>query len=182
MDEDQSYPRPVSDPAAEGLPEHADHDSHADEALDAPRAADGPDPAILPREREDGPLAIDEYGTTPWEMRHGEPMDVRLSREMPDRSPDSAGGYGSLEPDDPPDADPLLAGPVDPHLDSVVSMYDRDEPGLPPHQRVGRLVAPDEGSHEDTEATEVARDAGTAGGGASAEELAVHPVPEDRLD
>jgi uncharacterized protein DUF5709 len=58
-------------------------------------------------------------------------------------------------------------------------MYDRDEPGLPPNGRVGRLVAPDEGAHQDDEKDEVAFDAGAAGGGASAEELAMHTVPEE---
>jgi hypothetical protein len=60
-------------------------------------------------------------------------------------------------------------------------MYDRDEPGLVPDERVGRLVAPDEGAHADEEKDEVAMDAGSAGGGASAEELAMHAIPEDRV-
>ena len=71
--------------------------------------------------------------------------------------------------------------PVDPHLGSPVSMYDRAEPGLPPDTRVGRLVAPDEGAHPVEEKDEVAFDAGAAGGGASAEELAVHAVPDDEV-
>jgi hypothetical protein len=40
--------------------------------------------------------------------------------------------------------------------------------------RAGRLVAPDEGAHQDTEAQEVASDVGIDGGAASAEEAAVH--------
>ena len=72
--------------------------------------------------------------------------------------------------------------PVDPHLGSPVSMYDRAEPGLPPSEHVGRLVAPDEGTAEDTEKDEIAVDAGAAGGGASAEELAMHPVPDDEAE
>lgn len=40
--------------------------------------------------------------------------------------------------------------------------------------RAGRLVAPDEGAHGDDEKDEVARDAGIAGGAASAEEAAMH--------
>src|SRR5205807_486928 len=119
---------------------------------------------------------IDEYGTTPEEQRRGEPIDLRLAREEPDLSPDSIGTDLRDENDERPWEDDV---PVDPHLDSPVSMYDRDEPGLPPNDRVGRLVAPDEGAHEDTEKDEVALDAGAAGGGASAEELAMHPVPDD---
>ena len=42
------------------------------------------------------------------------------------------------------------------------------------YERAGRLVAPDEGAHTDQETDSVAYDAGSAGGGASAEELAIH--------
>jgi len=174
---DDSYPKPVSDPAADGIPEYADDDSTAYDEVDSPRIADGPEPVPLPRDRDDGPLAIDEFGTTAAEQRQGEPLDLRLAREEPDVSPDAIGDLGDEEPDDP--AEELLDDqPVDPHLDSVVSMYDRDEPGLPLSERVGRLVAPDEGVHEDAEKDEVARDVGASGGGASAEELAIHPIPD----
>ena len=43
---------------------------------------------------------------------------------------------------------------------------------------VGRLVEPDEGYGFDAEPDSVAYDAGAAGGGASAEELAVHETPD----
>ena len=43
---------------------------------------------------------------------------------------------------------------------------------------VGRLVEPDEGYGYDAEPDSVAYDAGAAGGGASAEELAMHEVRE----
>lgn len=46
--------------------------------------------------------------------------------------------------------------------------------------RSGRLVAPDEGAHEDTEKDLVATDVGIDGGAASAEEAAVHVVEDDR--
>ncbi|MEO7260310.1 MAG: DUF5709 domain-containing protein [Jatrophihabitantaceae bacterium] len=48
--------------------------------------------------------------------------------------------------------------------------------------RAGRLVAPDEGAHPDTEAASVAYDAGKAGGAATAEEAAMHIVDEDELN
>jgi hypothetical protein len=176
---DDSYPKRVSDPAADGIPEYADDDSTAYDDVESPRAADGPDPYPVPGDRDDGPAAMDEYGTTPEEQRRGEPIDLRLAREEPDVSPD---GIGADLHDDADEAKPWQDdGPVDPHLDSPVSMYDRNEPGLPPTDRVGRLVAPDEGAHPDTEKDEVAVDAGAAGGGASAEELAMHPVPDDEL-
>ncbi|OLB64964.1 MAG: hypothetical protein AUI10_08900 [Actinobacteria bacterium 13_2_20CM_2_72_6] len=177
---DDSYPKRVSDPAADGIPEYADDDSTAWDDVESARAADGPDPYPVPGDREDGPAAMDEYGTTPDEQRRGEPIDLRLAREEPDVSADPVGAGLRDDPDEADEARPWQDDvPVDPHLDSPVSMYDRDDPGLPPSGPVGRLVAPDEGAHEDAEKDEVAIDAGAAGGGASAEELAMHPVPDD---
>ena len=46
-------------------------------------------------------------------------------------------------------------------------------------ERSGRLVAPDEGAHEDEEKDLVATDVGIDGGAASAEEAAMHVVDED---
>ena len=46
--------------------------------------------------------------------------------------------------------------------------------------RSGRLVAPDEGAHEDEEKDLVATDVGIDGGAASAEEAAMHVVDDDR--
>src|SRR6266545_2070140 len=74
---DDSYPRPVSDPAAGGIPEYADDDSTAKDDVDSPREADGPDPYPLPLDRDDGAQAINEYGTTPDEQRRGEPAGHR---------------------------------------------------------------------------------------------------------
>ncbi|HEX8095179.1 DUF5709 domain-containing protein [Jatrophihabitans sp.] len=48
--------------------------------------------------------------------------------------------------------------------------------------RAGRLIAPDEGAHEDLEAAPVAFDAGKAGSAATAEEAAMHIVDEDELN
>jgi hypothetical protein len=53
---------------------------------------------------------------------------------------------------------------------------DDDEVG---DRRSGRLVAPDEGAHEDDEAAAVATDVGIDGGAAGAEEAAMHVIPED---
>ncbi|WP_037761895.1 DUF5709 domain-containing protein [Streptomyces sp. FXJ7.023] len=47
--------------------------------------------------------------------------------------------------------------------------------------RSGRLVAPDEGAHEDDEPTLVALDVGIDGAAASAEEAAMHVVDEDSM-
>ncbi len=46
--------------------------------------------------------------------------------------------------------------------------------------RAGRLVAPDEGAHEDAEKDLVAGDVGIDGGAASAEEAAMHVVDDER--
>ncbi len=52
---------------------------------------------------------------------------------------------------------------------------DDDEVG---RERAGRLVAPDEGAHEDDESAAIAFDVGIDGAGASAEEAAMHVIPE----
>ncbi|HEY2305007.1 MAG TPA: DUF5709 domain-containing protein, partial [Streptosporangiaceae bacterium] len=51
-----------------------------------------------------------------------------------------------------------------------------------PDPRAGRLVAEDEGAHPDEEADLVARDTGIDGGGATAEEAAMHVVDDDDTD
>ena len=51
-----------------------------------------------------------------------------------------------------------------------------------PDPRAGRLVAPDEGSHPVSVTDLLARDEGIDGGGATAEEAAMHVVEEDDYD
>ncbi|BCJ76986.1 hypothetical protein CS0771_65300 [Catellatospora sp. IY07-71] len=188
MARQDSYPHPVSDTEADGIPEYADQDSNAYDEVESVREADGRDPAPLPADREAGPLAVDEFSTTAGDGTDGEPLATRLAREEPDVLEEiddgaplrPADGSDTVE-DEQPSFDRQLhdEAPVDPHLDSQVSMYERmgEDPltgGL-----VGRLVAPDEGLESDTEGEAVAYDAGAAGGGASAEELAMHEVPLD---
>jgi hypothetical protein len=86
-----------------------------------------------------------QYGVTAEEARVGETLDQLLAEE---------------EADVVDDAD----------------WTDEDEPRDEgePAPRAGRLVAPDEGAHEDAEAKAVADDVGVDGAGASAEEAAVH--------
>ena len=175
---DNDYPNEVSDPEASGLPETADDDSTAYDAVDSPRWADGPDPAAL---AGTGPGGSTRFGTTAEEQREGESLDRRLRQEEPD--------FGAEDPnpaprdpyddtaDDPAerafDADVWGASPTsDPK--SKVSLYDDGQLDYDDPAPVGRLVAPDEGSGVDDEPDSVAYDAGAAGGGASAEELAVH--------
>jgi hypothetical protein len=172
------YPSPLSDPEAEGLPAHADDDSFADPDAQSSRAAD--DPVALPGDR---PAAVEEYGTTAEEQRQGESLDERLGREEPDPAL-----TGDVLPDplteEPAGADPGADERADPRLEgileaddpatvSAVSVYERlGETGT--GGQVGRLVEPDEGAHPDAEADAIAADRGPAGGGASAEERALH--------
>src|SRR4051812_3621409 len=189
MDDFDSYPRPVSDPAADGLPETADDDSYADDELDRTRVADGPSPYPAPPDREDGPASLNDYGTTAEERREGESLSRRLRREQPDVSAASVAidpgpalaadadlddSLAQLEDD----VEDLEEGdPVDPRLDSAVSVFDREVRGVPSLDTVGRLVAVD-----DLSGDEVAYDAGLSGGGFSAEEGAMHLVSEEDLE
>jgi len=182
------YPHPVSEPAAAGVPEYADDDSTARDEVPSVREADGPAPAPLPPDREDGPLALDEFGTTAEEQRRGEPLDDRLAREEPDvaaadaddqrrRARADAAADNADVPHEWTEPDPDVAEepPVEADPHSPVSTYERID-GVP--GPVGRLVQPDEGAHEDTEPDEVAVDGGSAGGGPSAEEAAMHEITD----
>ena len=89
------------------------------------------------------------FGSTPDEAVQGENLDQRLSQE---------------EPDSDPYADEEAQAPVDAEVGDA---------------RSGRLVDPDAGSGEDTEKDLVGDDVGIDGAAASAEEAAVHVVPDD---
>jgi Family of unknown function (DUF5709) len=184
----ENFPEPVSDPEREGLPATADDDSYAWDAVESVREADGPDPASLP---SDQPLGMTQFGTTLDEARQGESLSRKLGREVPDPASQNAGTRRDAarrytdeafdaEPEnedvDAVDPDTSLddVSTIDAWTDSPVSLYDEDRPGY-----VGRLVEPDEGAHEDDEDEAIAYDAGPAGGGPTAEELAMHEVPED---
>jgi hypothetical protein len=93
------------------------------------------------------------YGNTPYEEAEGESLDQRLEQEVPEPDP----------------YDEAAAADDDEQLDD----------GEVGDERAGRLVAPDEGAHEDTEGDLVGDDVGIDGAAASAEEAAVHVVPED---
>ena len=92
------------------------------------------------------------YGTTAEEERQGESLDQLLAEEEPD--------VGVGDDDEWSDED-------DPRDDDHV-----------PDPRSGRLVAPDEGAHGDDEKDVVALDVGIDGGGAAAEEAAIHLVED----
>ena len=89
--------------------------------------------------------ASHRYGFTAAEERAGETLDQRLDQEEPD--------VGDRDEYDENPEWPLDMGP---------------------DQRAGRLVAPDEGMYWDQDQAPLAYDIGIDGGGASAEEAAMH--------
>jgi hypothetical protein len=113
------------------------------------------DTSWVPPDREPAHL---KWGTTLAEEREGEPLDRRLVEEEPDV-------FDRLDDD------------ADKEDDDVDDLGEADAEAEP-QPRAGRLVAEDEGAHPDEEKDLVARDAGIAGAGASAEEAAVHLVDE----
>jgi hypothetical protein len=183
---DNDYPTEVSDPEASGLPETADDDSNAYDSVESPRWADGADPAALPGV---GPGGSNRFGDTAEEAREGESLDYRLCQEEPD-----VGAEDPLPPARDPidetvdssdqrqlDADVWGQSPTsDP--DSQISLYDDGQLDSDEPNTVGRLVAPDEGYGFDNEADSVAYDAGASGGGASAEEQAMHETNAPNYD
>ncbi|WP_418062311.1 DUF5709 domain-containing protein [Pimelobacter simplex] len=102
------------------------------------------------------PSAAQRYGTTPWEQVHDRPLADRLAEEVPDEPVDPAGT----------DDDGLA--------------HEADEAGREVgDERAGRLVEPDAGLGEDVDSDLVAEDVGIDGAAASAEEAAVHVIPDD---
>ncbi len=110
--------------------------------------ADELDRGYSPPERPSGNL---RHGTTTAEVLEGESFEERLEQEVPEEDP-----YVAAAAEDPADIDDGEVG----------------------DERAGRLVAPDQGLGEDTEAALLGDDAGIDGASASAEEAAVHVIPE----
>jgi Family of unknown function (DUF5709) len=108
---------------------------------------------------EDRPWAVDDWGTTDVEEEDGESLDGRLARELPDRT----GGE-----DDGDDVGDLPGGEGE--------LRDREVGD----ERAGRLAETDAGTESapDSAPDLEAFDEGIDGGAASAEEAAVHVVPE----
>ena len=94
-----------------------------------------------------------------------DPLDAGYS--PPDREQKSWRGETAEEAREGESLDDKLAEEVPDVSESDLAAAD-EEP------RAGRLVAPDEGVHEDVESDEIATDVGRAGYAASAEEAAVH--------
>jgi hypothetical protein len=125
----------------------------SEDTLEADGVDDPLDRGWSPPER---PWAVEHPGVTAAERRRGETLDQRLAEESPDIQTPDEDGIGDCQGTD---------GEL---LDDEVGAV-----------RSGRLVAPDEGAHEDEESGLVATDVGVDGAAASAEEAAMHIVDED---
>jgi len=119
------------------------------------------DEGYSPPER---PRGVDAFGTTVAEQRQRESIEQRLAHEEPDPA-------NAVED---PLAERDMVGGDDP--DAIAAEDDFLGDGEVGDRRSGRLMAPDEGAHEDTESDMVADDVGIDGGGSSAEEAAVHII------
>ncbi|MEU1499442.1 MULTISPECIES: DUF5709 domain-containing protein [unclassified Streptomyces] len=126
-----------------------------EDTLDSDGVGDPLDRGWSPPER---PWAVEHSGVTASERRQGESLDQRLAEELPDIAEPDGDGIGDYE-----------GGDGEP-LDNEVGTF-----------RSGRLVAPDEGAHEDDESGLIATDVGIDGAAASAEEAAMHVVDEESL-
>ncbi|KAB2971430.1 MULTISPECIES: DUF5709 domain-containing protein [unclassified Streptomyces] len=127
----------------------------AEDTLEEDGVDDPLDRGWSPPER---PWAVEHDGVTAAERHRGETLDQRLAEELPDLAPPDGDGMGDAE-------------------DTDGELLDEEVGG----SRSGRLVAPDEGAHEDEESALVATDVGIDGAAASAEEAAMHIVDEDAL-
>ncbi|MER7936977.1 DUF5709 domain-containing protein [Streptomyces sp. NPDC093272] len=124
----------------------------ASDTLDYRAGEEALDEGYSPPER---PWAVEHTGVTAAEGRRGETLDERLAEEVPDLAVPEGDGLGDA-------------------WDTDGELLD-DEVG---DGRAGRLVAPDEGAHENTETDLFASDRGLDGAGASAEEAAMHVIPD----
>jgi len=134
------------------------------DASDTLAGAPGDDPldrGIVTPERWSAGM---RFGSTAAEQRAGESLDQQLAEEEPDPAAD-------LHDDRAEDLGWDENAP-----DQDMGRYVLDQG---PDPRTGRLVAGDEGAYPLGEADMVAHDAGIDGGGATAEEAAVHVVIDD---
>ena len=185
MDTFDPYPRPVSDPAADGLPETAADDSFADDERD--RAGSTPSTP-----RRTGRTGRWRWRTSVPPAPSASPVS-RCGRRLRRERPDLTGRVGG-------DRRPARAcTPTPSRADQSRDRGGlrrprrrrpgRSAPGLPGvHVRPGcaRDPVPGRGRAADRDRgrrsrDEVAFDAGVSGGGFSAEEGAMHEVPDEEL-
>jgi hypothetical protein len=148
-----------NDPGTDGLEDTDFEDDGVLDSSDTLEDSEDPyddplDPGVEPADKWS---AGERFGDTLAEERQGESLDQLLAEEEPEPDP-------YADPDPQAESDLPREGP---------EAYDEQQP------RAGRLVAEDEGAHPDTEPDLVAQDVGIDGGGAGAEEAAVHVTDED---
>ncbi|GGR96838.1 hypothetical protein GCM10010269_39610 [Streptomyces humidus] len=124
----------------------------ASDTLDYRAGDQAMDEGYSPPER---PWGVEHTGVTASERHRGESLDERLSEEVPDIGVPEGDGIGDA-------------------WDTDGELID-DEVG---DERAGRLVALDEGTRGNTESGLFAFDRGLDGAGASAEEAAIHVIPD----
>jgi len=140
------------------------------DTLEQDDVADELDRGYSPPER---PRGVESFGTTAEEQHQGESLEQRIAQEVPDPNtaygaPDNESGLD--------DEDEDRVGGDDP--DSIAAEDDFIGDAEVGDERAGRLVAPDEGAHEDVDHEMVGRDVGVNGAAASAEEAAMHIIEE----
>jgi hypothetical protein len=143
----------------------------------------------------DGADAVDLQSTTSVDkeeqLSQGQPYDTLDDRGVEDVldegivppqkwSPGQGFGNTAAEQRDGETLDQRLAQ-EEPEPDPYDDAPDAVDDGQVGAERSGRLVAPDEGAHEDTESNALATDVGIDGAGATAEEAAMHVIPEDQF-
>jgi hypothetical protein len=134
------------------------------DTLDGAPGDDPLDRGVIPPERWSSAM---RFGSTASEQESGESLDQLLAEEEPDITAEIDDG----RPED-------IAGDEDAADEDIDGLLLDDGPD----PRAGRLVADDEGTRPDNEPDMVAHDAGIDGGGATAEEAAVHVVYDDDND
>ena len=123
-----------------------------EDTLDTSGIADVLDEGYSPPDR---PWAVDDEGTTASEQHTGETLDSRLTREVPESPAPVPDGPGDL-------------------VDGDGELYDLEEVGT---DRAGRLTQEGDGH---VPSTLTAQDVGVDGAAASAEEAAMHLIPEEQ--
>ncbi|OPG04517.1 DUF5709 domain-containing protein [Microbispora sp. GKU 823] len=191
MRENRPQPDPRSRFEDEGIPD-------LQEGTPEQQWAEDPQEMPLPGDR---PLGLDEYGTTPNEMREGESLGRRLSREVPDvdvRFGTEPGTAGGRREEKAAEADVLGESGDQPYerydtgTGDEAGGYGSGDPadyatadpaqpgryGTAEPGRAGRLVDPDGGMGMDTEKDLIAEDVGPDFGGYTAEEQAMRVEDE----
>jgi hypothetical protein len=150
----------IYEPGSDGIDQ--DDAVDLDQAFGDENTDDMYDTSYSPPDRE--PVNT-RFGTTLEEEQAGESFDQRFAQEVadPNLASDLEAG-GDDTNDDEVDEDTI---------DEEDLVY-----GEVGDKRAGRLVASDEGSHEDREKDLVGQDVGIDAGAASAEEAAVHVIPD----